>query len=200
MSIESARPVAGARIPVKLHRRVCLVQTEDAVLAEELLARKKLARDIVGRLTDCVLLVRPGRVESVDADLSYKVEFAGRSTETYRVRVFEYPELQRTDAQLQFPEYTSLVPTTVEDIRHVTAVEGTELTLLCHLNKEVATARLIDEKAHEEIALAERNVAAYREGEQKGLGAVGVNGVLVDAAHVKMAQATLERAALIAKG
>ena len=51
----------------------------------------------------------------------------------------------------------------------------------------------------EEIALAERNVAAYREGEQKGLGAVGVNGVLVDAAHVKMAEATLQRAALIGK-
>ena len=27
-----------ARIPVKLHRRVCLIQTEDAILAEELLA------------------------------------------------------------------------------------------------------------------------------------------------------------------
>lgn len=48
-----------------------------------------------------------------------------------------------------------------------------------------------------EIELAERNVAAYRDGEEKGLGAVGVNGVLVDAAHVKMAQATLARAALI---
>lgn len=58
-----------ARIPVKLHRRVCLVQTEDAVLAEELLARKKLAQDIVGRLTDRVLLVRPGRVEAVLQEL-----------------------------------------------------------------------------------------------------------------------------------
>ena len=55
----------GGRIPVKLHRRVCLVQTEDAVLAEELLARKKLAQDIVGRLTDRVLLVRAGRVDAV---------------------------------------------------------------------------------------------------------------------------------------
>lgn len=66
---ESARPAAGARIPVKLHRRVCLVQTEDAVLAEELLARKKLAQDIAGRLTDRVLLVRPGRVEAVVQEL-----------------------------------------------------------------------------------------------------------------------------------
>ena len=43
-----------------------------------------------------------------------------------------------------FRSYTSLEPKTVEDIRHVTAVEGTELTLLCRLNKDVATARLVD--------------------------------------------------------
>jgi hypothetical protein len=63
------RPTAGARIPVKLHRRVCLIHTEDALLAEELLASKKLAQDIVGRLADRVLLVRPGRVESVVQEL-----------------------------------------------------------------------------------------------------------------------------------
>jgi hypothetical protein len=61
--------VDKARIPVKLHRRVCLVQTEDALLAEELLAHKKLAQDIVGRLADRVLLIRPGRVEAVVAEL-----------------------------------------------------------------------------------------------------------------------------------
>ncbi len=69
MAGEIVRPAAGARIPVKLHRRVCLVQTEDAVLAEELLARKKLAQEVVGRLTDSVLLVRPGRVDAVIAEL-----------------------------------------------------------------------------------------------------------------------------------
>jgi hypothetical protein len=66
---DSARPTTGGRLPVKLHRRVCLVQTEDAVLAEELLARKKLSQEVVGRLTDCVLLVRPGRVEAVVQEL-----------------------------------------------------------------------------------------------------------------------------------
>lgn len=59
----------GIRIPVKLHRKVSLIQTEDALLAEELLARKKLADDIIGRLTDRVLLVRPGRVEAVVEEL-----------------------------------------------------------------------------------------------------------------------------------
>jgi citrate lyase subunit beta/citryl-CoA lyase len=49
----------------------------------------------------------------------------------------------------------------------------------------------------DEIARAQANVAAYREAEAKGRGAVGVNGVLVDAAHVKQAEQTLARAALI---
>jgi hypothetical protein len=53
------------RLSAKLHRRVCLVLTEDALLAEELLARKKLAAELAGRLSDKVLLVRPGRVEAV---------------------------------------------------------------------------------------------------------------------------------------
>ena len=58
-----------ARLPAKLHRRVCLVLTEDAVLAEELLARKKLASDVLGRLSDRALLIRPGRVEAVLEEL-----------------------------------------------------------------------------------------------------------------------------------
>jgi hypothetical protein len=58
-----------ARIPIKLHRRVCLILTEDAVLAEELLARRKLAQDLVGRLTPRALLIRPGRVEGVIQEL-----------------------------------------------------------------------------------------------------------------------------------
>ena len=57
------------RFAVKLHRRVALVLTEDAVLAEELLARKKLAQEVAGRLSDRALLVRPGRVEAVVEEL-----------------------------------------------------------------------------------------------------------------------------------
>ncbi len=57
------------RLVAKLHRRVCFVQTDDAVLAEELLARKKLAAEIVGRLSERVLLVRPGRVDAVIEEL-----------------------------------------------------------------------------------------------------------------------------------
>lgn len=62
-------PKAQTRIPVKLHRNVVLVETEDAVLAQELLAHKKLAQDIVGRLSERVLLLRAGRVEAVVQEL-----------------------------------------------------------------------------------------------------------------------------------
>jgi hypothetical protein len=94
-----------------------------------------------------------GRVESVDSDLTYRVEFDGATTKTYHVRAFEYPELERADAKLVFPRYTSVAPKTMEDIRHVTAVEGTELTLLCRLNKDVAQAILVGHEG-KEIALA----------------------------------------------
>lgn len=58
-------PNPTARLSAKLHRRVCLVLTEDAVLAEELLARKKLAAEVAGRLSDRVLLIRPNRIDAV---------------------------------------------------------------------------------------------------------------------------------------
>lgn len=62
---------------------------------------------------------------------------------------------------------------------------------------QVPVANEVYAPTSDEIARAEANVAAYREAEAKGRGAVGVNGVLVDAAHVKQAEQTLARAALI---
>ena len=86
-----------------------------------------------------------GRVESVDADLSYRVEFEGKSTpRRITSTCSNTPSSSAPTPSWSFLEYTSLEPKTVEDIRHVTAVEGTELTLLCRLNKDVATARLVD--------------------------------------------------------
>jgi hypothetical protein len=75
----------GTRLAVKLHRRVCLVHTEDALLAEELLARKKLSQEVAGRLTDRVLLIRPGRVEAVLDELGkagHTPQVIGRSGKT----------------------------------------------------------------------------------------------------------------------
>ena len=60
---------SGRRIPVRLHRGVSLIKTGDYHLAEELLARKKLASLLAGRLTEQVLLIRPGQEAAVVEEL-----------------------------------------------------------------------------------------------------------------------------------
>jgi hypothetical protein len=114
----------------------------DAYLIVEGVGGGQPSRQMIRSLEDPAFA---GRIEAVDKDLTYRVEYDGTGTEAYQVHVFEFPELVRTDARLTFPSYTSLEPKTVEDIRHVTAVEGTELTLLCRLNKDVASAKLVSQ-------------------------------------------------------
>ena len=120
----------------------------------------KLAQEMVRSLEDPKFV---GRVPSVEEDLSYHVEFAGRRSDTYRITVFDYPELVRADAQLDYPSYTSLPKTTIADVRHITAVEGTQLTLLCRLNKEVATAKLADNDGSDiKLERDDEDVTLYR--------------------------------------
>jgi hypothetical protein len=83
------------------------------------------------------------RIQSVDHDLAYCVQYDDETTRWYKVTVFDYPELVRADARLSFPAYTGMSETVVEDTRSVTAVEGTRLTLIMRLNKPVAEAKLV---------------------------------------------------------
>ena len=48
----------AARFPVNMHRQVSLVRTSEPIVTEELMARRAIARLVVGRLSDTVLLVR----------------------------------------------------------------------------------------------------------------------------------------------
>ncbi len=58
-------PASPTRIPVKLHKQVSLLRTAEPFLAEELLARKTLARMVVGRLSETVLLVHAEEEEAL---------------------------------------------------------------------------------------------------------------------------------------
>jgi hypothetical protein len=115
--------------------------TEDAADTEKDADERIRTRTMVRSLDDPQFV---GRVPAVANDMQYTVEFAGQESPTYRVTVFDYPALERADVRLNYPSFTSLEPKLIEDVRHVTAVEGTELTILCRLNKEVVDARLID--------------------------------------------------------
>jgi hypothetical protein len=59
----------AARIPIKLHKHVSLIRASEGLVAEEILARKPLAKLIVGRLSDTVLLVRGEDEEAILEEL-----------------------------------------------------------------------------------------------------------------------------------
>ena len=56
---------------------------------------------------------------------------------------------------------------------------------------QIDIANRVYSPTEEEVARARRNIEAYREAEARGLGATSVDGQLVDAAHVKLAEAVL---------
>lgn len=58
-----------AKIPVKVHKNVSLVRTNEPMLTEELLARPRLGRLLIGRLTEEVLLLRPGKLPEAVEEL-----------------------------------------------------------------------------------------------------------------------------------
>ena len=94
-----------------------------------------------------------GRITRVQTDLEYRVIYGAQQTKSFRVTVFEYPQLVRADADLQFPSYTGLEPTRIEDIRRVTAVEGTKILLSVKLNKSVDRAQLVAKQEDQSLQL-----------------------------------------------
>jgi hypothetical protein len=70
------QPPSLARIPAKLHRNVALVRVEEPILAEELLARRALARLLVGRMDSRTLLVAPESVGLLLEELRRAGHFA----------------------------------------------------------------------------------------------------------------------------
>ncbi|MCA9089322.1 MAG: hypothetical protein KDA90_11905, partial [Planctomycetaceae bacterium] len=90
-----------------------------------------------------------GRLPDVQRNLSYRVEYDGTSSDEFHITTFSYPELVRADARLTYPQYTGLKPQTIEDVRRVSVVEGTDVTWLCQLNKPVASALLVGDDGTE---------------------------------------------------
>ncbi|MCX6905733.1 MAG: hypothetical protein NTW03_20080, partial [Verrucomicrobia bacterium] len=84
-----------------------------------------------------------GSVPDVEADFAYHLEYPGARSRDFRVKVFEYPKLERATAGLTYPAYTGQAPKRLEDTRRLSAVEGTRLDLSLQFNKPVVSARLV---------------------------------------------------------
>ena len=93
------------------------------------------------RLEDPVFAVQ---VPNVQGSFSYHVDYDEVSTDSFHVSVFDFPSLVQADAAIHFPEYTGQHERRVLDTRRVTAVEGSSLTWITHLNKPVKRAWLED--------------------------------------------------------
>jgi hypothetical protein len=82
-------------------------------------------------------------VLEVGTNLAYHLEYAGHRTRDYRVTVFDYPRLERSDADVRFPDYTGQPARHIDNTRRLSAVEGSQISLTLHLNKAVAQATLL---------------------------------------------------------
>jgi hypothetical protein len=82
-------------------------------------------------------------VPEVTRDLVYRVEFGRERTRDFQVTVFDFPQLERSDAAIRFPDFTEQPDKRLENTRRVSAVEGSVLDVTLQLNKPVAAARLL---------------------------------------------------------
>ncbi len=94
------------------------------------------------------------RIGSVSKPVKYWIEFAEQKSDEFEVAVFDYPDLVRTDAKLDFPDYTKLADKVVQDVRRLSAVEGTDIEFSFYVNKSLAEATLIPFGPNKESPLA----------------------------------------------
>ena len=93
-----------------------------------------------------------GIYSQVDADADYHVEIEGSETrsDTFRIAVYEHPQLTSANATVTPPEYTGKEPRTIKDTRRVSATEGSDIALDFTLNKPITRAQLIPVKGDAE--------------------------------------------------
>ena len=74
-----------------------------------------------------------GSLPEVGSNLTYRVEYTGGHSRDFKITVFDYPALQRSDAHIVYPDYTGLPEKRVPETRRVSAVEGSKLDFTLQL-------------------------------------------------------------------
>ena len=77
-------------------------------------------------------------VPMIEKSFRYQVVSRNWQSKPYSVDVFEFPNLVRADAVLDYPDYTQLETKQVDDTVRVSVVEGTKLTWTLFFNKPLA--------------------------------------------------------------
>ncbi|EGF26939.1 hypothetical protein [Rhodopirellula baltica] len=93
-----------------------------------------------------------GLVPEVDESFTYRVVLPHWSSEEYRVEVFEYPAVTRSDAEIDYPEFTGLQNRRIEDTVRVSVAKGSEVTWWVRVNKPVTSAQLFPKPYKKNVA------------------------------------------------
>ncbi|GBC82629.1 hypothetical protein HRbin10_01757 [bacterium HR10] len=75
--------------------------------------------------------------------VEYYVEARAVRSPTFRIEVVDWPRVSRLEMIYAYPAYTGHAPRKVDDGGEITAVKGTRVTVIAHLNGRVREARLV---------------------------------------------------------
>ncbi len=89
------------------------------------------------------------RLPVVDSSFEYRIQFDDQTSETFRISVYDLPQVVQVDARIEFPSYSEMPDELIEDTWRVSTVEGSSVVLTCRLNKEVTDGLLIDREGTE---------------------------------------------------
>jgi hypothetical protein len=89
------------------------------------------------------------RLPVVDTSFDYRIQFDDHTSETFRISVYDLPQVVQVNARIEFPSYSDMPDELIEDTWRVSTVEGSSVVLTCRLNKEVTDGRLIDREGTE---------------------------------------------------
>ena len=123
---------------------------ENALLQIETSSGKADEFPMIRNLNDPVLgVVIPNITES----FTYQVSTSNLKSDSYQTSVYRHPELVKSNAIIQYPDYTELGVKEIEDTIRISAVEGSTVTWQCYLNKPVQQALLVNEETGERVEL-----------------------------------------------
>ncbi len=91
----------------------------------------------------------------VREDVEYSIDYLKGKSERYRLKVFDFPSLVRSDAIIEPPSYAKTETKTVEDTRRVTVAEGSAVTWRCTFNKPLQVSELINEQGEATAMIAD---------------------------------------------
>ncbi len=105
--------------------------------------------------------VRFHRFANIAEPIDYRIEFGGRSSRRFAIRVWTPPEVDAVDVTYRYPDYLAMPPREVPNSGHISALEGSSVSLRVHVNKPIRKATAVFESG-EKLRLRRDGALAWR--------------------------------------